>query len=1112
MPLRARSGCGREGARRKGTALSQRPQREQLHECGRGAGAGEHSPAPPAARRLHLISSTSARMPHLRERPSKYAPLQRDDTTCSPKSETPQEHDRPDKQARQIPKKAEQVEPEPEPETLVDAEETERKLSGSQRSMRNTINQGGRSGTAQNVATALHQTVSIRKRLDEVRKLADQIMSLRAAHRIGQASMEDHKYDRLLDELYQVDQDEHSLRVREGSPFVRVLQGGQGKVEALVPFQYGQKAAVLSEDTQSGLTLVHIWDLETGRHLQTLDQGTAPEFSYTAIVIYESATGGCEHAVTAKNNGVIQVWDVSPEGSPQGWRLLHSYEAPGKVTMTSVKVCAGGRFAVMKSSSTREGEPAVWLLDLGMVPTGRETEFEGFEGLSQTPSETPEKVRAISAFEQEIQMMAPTAKLAPHAFAVSCSRRHNEQVKIWMVWDGTQRFPLGKKPTLTLKHNDTVPFCLPYSQGRRLISCSSDWHLRIWNVELRYTTCTGTRTCTDGIEPVATGSHREDGMPSWLLEQPLALLVGHTGKVNSCDILSGGSQAMSCSEDGSVRVWNILPVSATSNRMHTIEVEATQILLADSATADDESLKGNGEKWTAKDDTTLRRRCREKDDNLKEAIGTLQKLDFRFREKDEEEITNRFNVLNRRAVRRCVILEESGQVVTAYNDGTLKVFDLADGHCAWTLRGHTKAVVRLSWLGAGQRVLSGSADGTVRMWDLASRTRVRALVRFVDSADESGALRTRLQGLESAGTGIINKGFRLFADGRCAISAHKDPGGSRFSLRIWDISMRCFRQALSHPEGEVTAFTVSSDGLWALSFANQNMYRWDLQSDGSGSFCKTPKITPLAELLRASQQVQQVLHCELFNGDQRMLVVHGPPTNSKREVSIWKVEPVASIVALDVQYAKKSNAGVFGQGFLSEDFMHSDPYDTAVTPSAKPVVFEVGFGTGDWRVLSAVQPRRAQRLSQSVTIQLAMWTARDPEKYQLERRKVMWLDTRKTGHTETIVSTAVFSGGYRALSCSSDSTMRLWDLSDKAFGERQLLCLHCESVVRYCIAMDGAQDSGLDNKSEDMCHLKSSILEGYQRVLGCLDDGTIRVWKLPMANNREKWRNSNVAI
>jgi hypothetical protein len=48
------------------------------------------------------------------------------------------------------------VEPEPEPEILVPAEETERKLGGSRRSMSSTIKEVG---TAQNVVTALRHTV-----------------------------------------------------------------------------------------------------------------------------------------------------------------------------------------------------------------------------------------------------------------------------------------------------------------------------------------------------------------------------------------------------------------------------------------------------------------------------------------------------------------------------------------------------------------------------------------------------------------------------------------------------------------------------------------------------------------------------------------------------------------------------------------------------------------------------------------------------------------------------------------------------------------------------------------------------------------------------------------
>ena len=68
--------------------------------------------------------------------------------------------------------------------------------------------------------------------------------------------------------------------------------------------------------------------------------------------------------------------------------------------------------------------------------------------------------------------------------------------------------------------------------------------------------------------------------------------------------------------------------------------------------------------------------------------------------------------------------------VTGSDDGTVRVWDLATGAPAGELAGHTGAVaaVACTVLPGGQPVaVTGSDDGTVRVWDLATGTLAREL-------------------------------------------------------------------------------------------------------------------------------------------------------------------------------------------------------------------------------------------------------------------------------------------------------------------------------------------------------------------------------------------------
>ena len=60
------------------------------------------------------------------------------------------------------------------------------------------------------------------------------------------------------------------------------------------------------------------------------------------------------------------------------------------------------------------------------------------------------------------------------------------------------------------------------------------------------------------------------------------------------------------------------------------------------------------------------------------------------------------------------------RVVSASDDQTLKVWDLASGRAVATLEGHTAWVSACAVTPDGRRVVSASDDKTLKVWDLAS--------------------------------------------------------------------------------------------------------------------------------------------------------------------------------------------------------------------------------------------------------------------------------------------------------------------------------------------------------------------------------------------------------
>ncbi|XP_073094303.1 WD repeat-containing protein 86 isoform X4 [Manis javanica] len=66
-----------------------------------------------------------------------------------------------------------------------------------------------------------------------------------------------------------------------------------------------------------------------------------------------------------------------------------------------------------------------------------------------------------------------------------------------------------------------------------------------------------------------------------------------------------------------------------------------------------------------------------------------------------------------------------GLLVTGSTDGTAKVWQVASGCCHQTLRGHTGAVLCLALDTPGHTAFTGSTDGTIRSWDILSGEQLR---------------------------------------------------------------------------------------------------------------------------------------------------------------------------------------------------------------------------------------------------------------------------------------------------------------------------------------------------------------------------------------------------
>jgi WD40 repeat protein len=124
----------------------------------------------------------------------------------------------------------------------------------------------------------------------------------------------------------------------------------------------------------------------------------------------------------------------------------------------------------------------------------------------------------------------------------------------------------------------------------------------------------------------------------------------------------------------------------------------------------------------------------------------------------------------------------------------------------------------------GRHALSGSYDGTLKLWDLATGQPVRT---FLDRV-----------------TAVV-----ATSDGRHALSGSYDG-----TLKLWDLATGQLRRSLSGHAGKVTAVAVTARGRHALSGSEDRTLRsWDIEQGVCRAIVPLES-TPLAIAVTADDQ------------------------------------------------------------------------------------------------------------------------------------------------------------------------------------------------------------------------------------------------------------------
>jgi len=303
----------------------------------------------------------------------------------------------------------------------------------------------------------------------------------------------------------------------------------------------------------------------------------------------------------------------------------------------------------------------------------------------------------------------------------------------------------------------------------------------------------------------------EDTRPT----KPCQKFEGHTGWVRDVIHLPDGQQIMTCSEDGSMGVWNLQTGKHIANWQDGERAAYSIGLSVDGKKVVSGSYDGlvrlwNMEtgkvlaKWTGH---TLRVRSVCWNRNNERVLsgsddGTARVWDVETG-KTILEINAGFDYVYTATFSPDSTLIATGGF-SSTKDERINIWDATIGKLVAILKGHTAGVLCLAWTADGRTLISGSSDSTIRTWNTSTWQQLAVFTGHTDSV----------------------RGITISPNGRILASASYDD-----TAQLWNLENgQPVGSPLQHPE-DVNCVSFSTDGtLLATGCDDYNAYTWDISA------------------------------------------------------------------------------------------------------------------------------------------------------------------------------------------------------------------------------------------------------------------------------------------
>jgi WD40 repeat protein len=371
-----------------------------------------------------------------------------------------------------------------------------------------------------------------------------------------------------------------------------------------------------------------------------------------------------------------------------------------------------------------------------------------------------------------------------------------------------------------------------------------------------------------------------------------------------------------------------------------------------------------------------------------------------------------------------------------------------------TFEGHTNRVWAVTVLPDGQRALSGSLDGTVKLWDLAT-----------------GAVLQTFAGHTHAVTAVT-----ILADGQRAVS-----GSADCTLKLWDLGSGAVLQTFEGHTQWVRALTVLSDQRRVLSGSEDRTLRmWDIESGA---------------VLRSFEGHTGAVRALAEIPDSRRVLSGG----ADRTLRLWNLESGELLATFDDHADWINSVAVLPEGGRALSASDDGTVKLWDLTAGEVVQTFTGHSGGVNAVMVLPDGERALSGGDDGTVNL----------WHLASGTVL---RSFEGHTDWVRAVALLHDGRRALSGSDDHTLKLWDVAADAVlpvfeghadrvrtvtvlpDRRQALSGSFDGTLKLWDLATGAVLGTFDGHADGVTAV--TVLPGGNRALSASDDGTLKMWEL----------------